>query len=172
MTPKWKEKLTALFQGKGRHWLVAVGLVGIALLALPELLPRRDTTTDTTAVALSNEAVEQALEQRVAALISGVDGVGSCQVMVTLERGAQMVYAADTATSSAAESYSGEEHILTVDTDTGPVGLPVTRLQPAVKGVAVVCQGGGDPAVCQQVIDLVATAFHISDRRVCVAKQK
>lgn len=172
MTPTWKEKLTALWQKDGRRLLVAVGIAGIALLALPELLPRRETATEQATVTVTEEAVEQALEQRITALISQVEGVGDCRVMVTLERGAQTVYAADTTTSSAADSGSATESILTVDTDTGPVGLPVTRLQPAVKGVAVVCQGGGDPAVCQRVTDLVATAFHISDRRVCVAKQK
>lgn len=168
---RWKEKLTTFFQGDGRRFLVVLGLVGILLLALPELLPGRATASETTAT-VTAEAVELALEQRITALISQVEGVGTCRVMVTLERGEQVMYAADITTQSDDASSSREESVLVVDTDAGPVGLPVTRLQPAVKGVAVVCQGGDDPMVSKQVIDLVSTAFHISDRRVCVAKQK
>ena len=64
------------------------------------------------------------------------------------------------------------ESYLTVDTDTGPVGLLLTHVQPTVKGVAVVCDGGGNAAVQQRVIQVVSTAFHISERRVCVVKQE
>ena len=59
-----------------------------------------------------------------------------------------------------------------MDTDTGPVGLLITRIQPTVKGVAVVCDGGGNAAVQQRVMQVVTTAFHISERRVCVVKAK
>ena len=80
---------------------------------------------------------------------------------------AQAVYAANTVTSAD----TATENYLTVDTETGPVGLLLTRIQPTVKGVAVVCDGGDDPTVCARVTQVVATAFHISDRRVCVVKQ-
>ena len=95
------------------------------------------------------------------------------RVMVTLESGTRTVYAADTASSAGADgSASYSEHYLTVDTDSGPVGLLLTRIQPTVKGVAVVCDGGGDAAVQQRVVQVVSTAFHISERRVCVVKQE
>ncbi len=167
---KGSEKLAAWWASdKWRRILLVLGIAGILLLALPELLPRREKAADTTsAVSLTADQVEVALERRIVTLVEDVAGVGRCQVMVTLERSAQQVYAAHTVTGDS----TTEETLLTVDTDGGPVGLPVTTLQPAVKGVAVVCEGGGDEAVCRQVTDLVSTVFHISDRRVCVAKLK
>ena len=117
--------------------------------------------------------MEQALEQRIAALLRQVEGVGACRVMVTLESGRQAVYAADTVSAVEADgSTSFSEQYLTVDTDTGPAGLLLTHLQPTVKGVAVVCDGGGTPAIQKRVIQVVSTAFHISERRVCVVKQE
>lgn len=179
MIGKWSTMLKACFAAAGRRrLLVAVGVLGIALLALSELLPRREpVSSDGAAPVVTARAVEQALEERITTLLSAVEGVGACQVMVTLENTAQAVYAANTATQTVTgtdggNSLSSEETLLMVETDTGPVGLPVTELQPAVKGVAVVCRGGDDPAVCQRVVDLVTTAFHISDRRVCVVKQQ
>ncbi len=153
----WLKKLT------DRRLLVAAGLLGIALLALPELIPRR-TAAEATTPAVTATAIEQALEQRVSDLLAQVAGVGSCRVMVTLERGEQTLYATDTAGT--------DSTVVFVDTADGPVGLPLATLTPAVKGVAVVCDGGGDETVRQQVTQLIATAFHISDRRVCVAQLK
>ena len=89
--------------------------------------------------------------------------------MVTLESGEQAVYAADTVRDSGG---TASENYLMVDTADGPAGLLITRLQPTVKGVAVVCDGGGNDAVRQRVIQVVSTAFHISERRVCVVQQE
>lgn len=168
----WLKRWQTLSRDKVMRLLLVLGLAGILLIALSELRPARQEEPDTT-VTLTEAQVEQALERRITTLLRQVEGVGACRVMVTLENGTQAVYAADTVSSTDADgSASLSEHYLTVDTDSGPAGLLLTRIQPTVKGVAVVCEGGGDAAVCQRVIQVVATAFHISERRVCVVKQE
>ena len=155
--------------------LMIVGAVGILLIALSEWLPHRssrEVADSSTASAVSATQVESALEKRIGALIGQVEGVGDCRVMVTLESGSRFVYAADRTYSSQSDDGSGSERTLIVETDTGPVGLLVTEIQPSVKGVAIVCDGGGDPTVCRQVTGLVCAAFNISSGRVCVAKQQ
>ena len=160
----WWKRLTAA-DGRGRiRLLVAVGVIGIGLIALSEWLPSSGGKTASPTVSVTATDAELALEQRLTGLLTAVDGVGECRVLVTLERDAQTVYAANRVTG---KDTAGET-VLTVDTDSGPVGLPLTTLLPTVKGVAVVCAGGDDPAVCHRVIQTVATAFHISERRVCV----
>ncbi len=176
------EKMKAVFgrflaqnKDKKLRLLVVLGLAGILLIALSEWLPRRVEQThgeQPTGAAVSVAQVEAALEERIATLIRQVDGVGDCHVMVTLESGSRLVYAADRTYSIAAENDSGSEKILLIETDGGPAGLLVTEIQPSVKGVAIVCDGGGDPAVCRQVTGLVSAAFNISSGRICVAKQK
>ena len=148
--------------------LLWLGVAGILLIAVSEWLPRRQTTV-TTSATLTGAQVEQALEQRITALLRQVEGVGACRVMVTLESGEQAVYAADTVRDSGG---TASENYLMVDTADGPAGLLITRLQPTVKGVAVVCDGGSNDAVRQRVIQVVSTAFHISERRVCVVQQE
>ena len=150
--------------------LLWLGAAGILLIGVSEWFPSA-AQEDTASVTLTEAQVEEALEQRITALLRQVEGVGACRVMVTLESGAQTVYAADTTSSESADgSVSYSDHYLTVDTDGGPVGLLITRIQPTVKGVAVVCAGGGNAAVQERVIQVVTTAFHISERRVCVVK--
>ncbi len=173
------EQLKAIFRSFFAHnkdkkirVLMVVGLVGIVLIALSEWLPRRsarEAEDATTASAVTAAQVESALEERITALIRQVEGVGNCRVMVTLESGSRFVYAADRTYSG---QDNGSEKTLIVETDVGPVGLLVTEIQPSVKGVAIVCDGGGDPTVCRQVTGLVCAAFNISSGRVCVAKQQ
>ena len=149
------------------RWLVLVGVVGMLLIALSECR-LSDTTEVNDAVVVTVAQVEQALEQRITSLLDTVEGVGHCQVMVTLESEEQAVYAADTTQSDTGSSSA----YLTVNTDGGPVGLLLTRIQPTVRGVVVVCRGAKDPAVCTRVQEVITTAFHISERRVCVVPQK
>ncbi len=178
MMKKLGESLTGLFQGKGKKWLIWLGVAGIALLGLSEWLPSARRQPETaSAAAVTPGQIEQALEQRLTALLEQVEGVGTCRVMVTLESDVQAVYAADSSTSAAtaadgAASQAATETFLTVQTDTGPVGLRLTEIQPTVRGVAVACDGGDDPAVREQVAGLVTTALHLSSRRVYVVKQK
>lgn len=159
---------------KKRRLLVFLGLLGILLIALSEWLPRDSAGQDakTTTQTLSVSEVETALEERIASLIGQVQGVGECRVMVTLESGSRFVYAAEQGYSEGTDTYTANEKTLFVDTENGPVGLLITEVQPTVKGVAVVCDGGDDPTVREQVIGLVSAAFNISSGRICVAKQK
>lgn len=171
MKQMWQRWSAWLGKGRGTRWLIALGVVGMILIALTEWLPDREPSSN--AVTATEAQLEQALERRITSLLRQVEGVGNCRVMVTLDSGPQVVYAADQTASMAADgSSSSSESYLTVDTDRGPVGLPLTTVSPTIRGVAVVCDGGGDDAVCQRVVQVVATAFHISERRVCVVKQK
>ena len=164
---KLRERMGAL-SDKTVRILLGIGLAGILIIALTECLPGQRTEESVDVPGATAAQVEAALEQRIANLLCAVSGVGDCRVMVTLESDARAVYAAD---STITENTTAENY-LTVDTDDGPVGLRLTTLQPTVKGVVVTCDGGGDPAVRERVSDVVATAFHISRRRVCVVNQQ
>ena len=169
----WLKRWQSWSRDKVVRYLLWIGLAGILLIALSEVLPRKKGTDTSASAMVSGDQVEAALEERITALLRQVEGVGSCRVMVTLESGSRAVYAADTVSATGADgSASLSESYLKVDTATGPVGLLLTHVQPTVKGVAVVCDGGGNPAVQQRVIQVVSTAFHISERRVCVVKQE
>ena len=169
----WLKRWQSWSKDKVVRYLLWIGLAGIVLIALSEIFPREKDTDTAASVTVSGDQVEAALEQRITALLRQVEGVGSCRVMVTLESGSRAVYAADTVSATGADgSVSLSENYLKVETGTGPVGLLLTHVQPTVKGVAVVCDGGGNPAVQQRVIQVVSTAFHISERRVCVVKQE
>lgn len=167
MWQNFRERMGALSDNKVRI-LLGVDLVGILLIALTECLPTDDSRQASDSLTVTATQVESALEQRITDLLTSVEGVGDCRVMVTLESDARAVYAADRSVTDSVTT----ENYLTVDTDSGPVGLLLTTVQPTVKGVVVACGGGTDPSVRERVTQVVATAFHISERRVCVVKQQ
>lgn len=171
----WWQNVTRRLTGGGDktlRLLVGVGIAGMLLLAVSEWIPHRRSVEGSAAVTVTARQVEQALEQRITDLLSTVAGVGRCRVLVTLESEERAVYAADTTDTTTEGGGSSSSAYLTVDTQTGPVGLLLTRIQPTVRGVVVVCAGGENPAVCARVQAVITTAFHISERRVCVVPQK
>lgn len=66
------------------------------------------------------------------------------------------------------ESYKSE-HII-VDAADGKQPLVETHIEPEVKGVAVVCEGGDDITVIKRITDLVSVVLGLSTNRICVTK--
>lgn len=142
----WKRtagRLYAFVRGPG-GWKVIVwaGLIGMAFIFLSNFWSPSGTDTVKPAEEWDAAAYTAALEERLAAMLVQIEGVGDCRVMITLENARQYVY-----------------------TDRHEV---VTEIQPTVKGVMVVCAGAEDEAVAERVQTAVQTVLHITARRVCV----
>ena len=115
-------------------------------------------------------------------MVGNIDGAGQNRVMVTLENGVQYVYATEQKTGSNRVEDTGdssnrlsqqddsEESVIVVDAEDGRKGLLVTELEPIVKGVVVVCEGGDQEDVQQRVSQAVTTALNITSKRVYVTK--
>lgn len=161
--------------GKGRNLIIAAGIVGILLILLAEYWPKQTAASSAKTTA---EAFVAQTESKLAEVIGNIEGAGECRIMVTLENGVEYVYASQEKintdrvedTSKLSQRDDKEKSIIVVDTQDGRQGLLVTEIQPTVKGVVVVCQGGDQPLVQQRVIDAVTTALNIASTRVCVTK--
>lgn len=168
---QWPERLRGLWQNERQRMnlLIFTGAMGMLLLCASAWLP--DSGQETVSASLestTDAAYEQRLEQRLSALISELSGAGDTAVMVTLETGQTTRYAADSRTESdsgvsAVSSAQETEHIFS---GTQPVVESVAP--PQVRGVAVLCQGGGDPAVQRRVTELVCALTGVGANRVTV----
>lgn len=173
-------KITTFLQSdKGRRWLIVIGAIGVLLLALPEILPSKGAQV---MVETSAEEFVQKTEERLGGILGSIEGAGKCQIMITLENGVEYVYATEQKTNTDRQENSddtsnkvvqrddSEETVILVDTENGRKGLLVTEIQPTVKGVVVVCEGGDREEVRERVIQAVTVALNISSKRVCVTK--
>ena len=168
-------------KGKG-NWLWVIGLVGILLIGFSSAIDNdaKDTPNATLSGEESTTVYAQALESRLENMVSAISGVGKCRVMVTMEQGTEYIYAtqekntvdasqtSENSRFSTGSRSSDEETYIMVSTDEGQQPVLITALSPKVKGVVVVCQGGEDSVVCQNVRTALATLLNISSNRICV----
>lgn len=182
------KKLFEKSDGKDKYTkiIIFLGLAGILLIFLSGLFkgePQKATETKKAPVITADQYAEQ-LQQNLSQIVSSIQGAGSSKILVTMEKNTEYVYAMqekrntqtqeDNTNSSTVKKQDTDNtetsYILVKDSDGSQKALPVTEVQPTVKGVVVVCQGGDNPEVQQNVINAVTTALNISSKRVCVIK--
>lgn len=115
------------------------------------------------------EACQRQLEQDLVRVVKAVTGEDSPQVMITMENAGRSVYAQDSSQSS---GESGQEsrsaHVILEDGGGAQHGLALAELQPEVKGVVIVSQRAGDPALREKLVNAARTALGVPSSRVCV----
>ena len=169
--------------GMGQKLILAAGLIGMALILLSQFWPeQKPTAAKNEQKTITTEEYITQTETKLGTLVGGIAGAGECKVMVTLENGVEYVYASENKVNTNREEDSGtnssklsqkddsEQNIIIVDTENGKEGLLVTEIQPTVRGVVVVCEGGDKEDVRQRITQAVTTALNISSMRVCVVK--
>ena len=142
----------------------AVGVLAMLLILISELFPQADKTVSS-GQEQSALAYQTQLEQRLEKLISQMSGAGKTTVMVTLETGEEAVYALDT---QSGDLQSQNTHVLLDD------GSALTEpvCQPQIRGVAVLCDGGGDVRVAARITELLTSLLDLPSNRICVEQRK
>ena len=131
----------------------------------------------------SSADYEEQLEQRLANALSSMDGVGKVQVMITFRDSGEAVVEKDTSYSSqeqTAESAEGEvtENSQTESSETtvyssdSDDGAPFVSKQnlPAIEGVLVVAEGGGNQAVAANICEAVEALFGLEAHKIKVVE--
>lgn len=165
---KLPERLKSLWNDERRRvdLLVAMGTAGLALLALSSFFPQETQETAPSAEASPADAgYTVQLEERLEALISQVDGAGRTRVMVTAAAGEETIYATDISEEGGGRQ---EQHVLLGSG--GSSALVETTKPPQLLGVAVVCEGGGDPAVQLTITQLVQALTDVGASHITVTK--
>ena len=84
-------------------------------------------------------------EEQLLDIVTHISGVGEAKIFLTMDN-------------------SGENKYLK-NTDTKTVSI-----EPTVRGVVIVCDGGDDPLVASRVLDAVTKALDIRSDKVCITK--
>ncbi len=162
--------------------ICAVGVVGIVLLLLSEVMPdieEKNENYESESQSQTELSYAEEIEDRLTQIISSIDGAGKTKVMVTLENGAEQVYAKNekndadnsTDTDGLQNKFSYEKEYVLIESDrNGKNGLVIKLIQPKIRGVAVVCEGGGSDVIRQEISQTVTAVLDISASRVYVTK--
>ena len=159
--------------------LCAVGVLGVVLLIISEFIPtgeKKAEKKESVTAAQSQETYAEDIEKRLTEIVSSIDGAGKTRVMVTLESGAEQVYARNEkintsgGTALEKENFSDEKEYVLIETDGNEGGMIIKLIQPKIRGVAVVCEGGGSDAVRQEITQAITAVLDISASRVYITK--
>lgn len=180
---KWMDRLAGLTgklnKKKRTDLVVLLGVCGVLLLALPELLPQnQQKSTQTMAQSQTdNSTYELQLEERLTSLLSQMEGVGRVQVMLTLETGETSVYAqTERTTASSNKTTEGqqtsqesfENDYVIVDGSDGEQALVNRTELPQIRGVVILCDGGEDASISRRVTEAASVLLGVSTNRICV----
>ena len=158
----------AALKKKGLLLALAGAVAGALLIAVP------GTKTESAAPENARPSAEEycaMLQQKAENLITGLDGVKKCKVVVTLSEGYTYIYASDQHVSeeSASDKYSKKTDKNVVFSASGNDKSPpvVCESMPKVAGVAVVCPGA-DYNTKYRVIELLSALFDVKSNRISV----
>ena len=149
-----KDKFMKLPQNVKLGVFISLVLLGVLLLIF-------GGGTKTSSGDLDSEEIakyKKELEGEITELCRGVRGVGDVRVAVSLSGGFEYVYATDKNGKVVA---AGSES-----------GIVIKKKLPEILGIGIVCTGGGDSTVKNQLISLVSAAYGIGTNRIFVAEAK
>lgn len=190
----WKKKLT-------KENMAILALLGILLMVIALPVKKTENARDETGLSDTGSdmmktsetekndgdgSYTQEVENRLEALLSSMDGVGEVKVMVTLSSSMEQVvekdvpYSMDTTkeTDSAGGSRdvvnSKQEETTVYVTDQAGNKTPYISktLEPAIEGVTVVAQGGGNAVVQKNITDVIQALFGVEAHKIKVVKMK
>lgn len=153
--------------------IVAIGLIGIILIFASDIFSKNNTSDHSlpSQSADYNDYVEN-LEKKLENIISSIDGVGECKVMIILENTNESVYATDNERKTDAQGENTQDKYVIYNSDNGETPVLIKEYFPTVQGVSIVCSGGNNIEVKEKIINTVTALFNIAANRVSVSKIK
>ena len=172
-----KEKISQLIERVKNDRKLAIilltALAGIILIVISCVLdseenPEEGNVQETTG--FSESVYTTQLEDRLKEMISLINGAGRTKVIVTLECDYETVYARDGSLSKDDNSTDEDSEYIIIDSEETQSGLLLKTVTPKVRGVAVVCEGGDNPYVTNDVTQMLSAVLDIGVNRISVAK--
>lgn len=114
---------------------------------------------------LDPAAYASAVEERVEELCNRIDGVSSTYAVVTLKGGYKAIYASDLQSGSS----NSKNQTVIIGSGSGEQGLLIGYENPEIAGIGIVCSGGEDYVVKQNIISVISSAFDIPSNKIFVA---
>lgn len=149
--------------------IILLMLVGVALLILPE------TSNSAAKVITDQERLEKYasdLENKIATLCSKVRGVSNVSVTVYFDTGFETVYAYNEESKATSSGVNSEKKYVTIGSGNSESMVCVLEKMPSICGVAIVCRGGGNALVANELINLISSAFGVPKNKIHVTEGK
>ena len=142
---KFKNISELLSSDKIRTVLIITGLVAVFIIFITSFGGDKDEKKLNTVSELDAKKYCEYLSSDLVDMIENIEGAGRAKVLLTLENSYEYVYLDDDETLS-------------------------KIIEPKIRGVAVLCEGGDDPAVKEKVSLVLTTVLKLSISDISVSK--
>ena len=155
-------------------FVLLIVLVGAALLLWPEGQTGAVLKEKVTVAEASGEAFDlEAMERKISAALSQIEGAGNATVLLTVKNSPRNVLAEDK--NASAQEGSSKKAVETVVISTGagsqsPVLLE--QVYPEFQGALVICDGGDEINVRLSVMEAVSALTGLGADKICICKGK
>lgn len=175
MKDKFKNAVSKIFPDSDKRAfaiiaaaIILIGLVSFAFRDSGSSADKSAQSTDTSDIAA---LTEKAIEEKIKAMVESIDGAGNAGVSVSLESTGTIHYAQDINEKTENASISKDsEYIYTEGTNGSPDGLVIRVDGPVIRGVAVVCDGGGSAVIRSEIKSMISSLYAIGSDRIYVGK--
>ncbi len=164
--------VASLKNDRKKLMILIVALIGIILIVISSGADEGAADEETTEAQtrFSESEYTANLEKRLEETVASLYGAGRASVMVTLECDYETVYARDGSYSQDEASSDEKNEYIIIDSSQHEDGLVLKTVTPRVRGVAVLCEGGNDPYVREQVSEMISALLDIGSNRISVSK--
>ena len=152
-----------LSRKKNITFIYIIVIIGVVLISFPSVPERKEAAADETVsgkTAVNGKEIEK--------ILSEICGVGKCKVLITYKNSGEYVTAKDI------QKRNGETDEKNLVTGSGRDEKPfiIKEIMPEIRGVVVVCSGGGNTKVKKDVAAAVCALTGIPESRVKVFKNQ
>ena len=158
--------LEKLRKDKKTIFIIMIGFLGMVLILFsPNDSEKKKVVDQVETVNYNSDNIQDEVE----AMIESIKGAGKTKVYITYESDSEHVYAMNIdEKSDGSDLHYKSEYIITDDEN----GLILKVIYPKVRGVAVICEGGGDPLVKEKIYSVISALFDISTNKISVTDMK
>ncbi|MBQ3693068.1 MAG: hypothetical protein II931_07130 [Clostridia bacterium] len=170
---------------KKRAAIVTLGIVGIILIFLSDFIHTESRNTEEAVTSesepLTVESYRKQLEEELTRIVSAIDGAGEVEILITMDSTVEDVYileknvseksagsSDDTAHDSENEYKEENEYVIIKSKDGSEQTVLQKQVMPKIRGVLVVCDGGGNSVTREKITQAVASVLNISSGKVYV----
>ncbi len=153
---------------KGLALIILIVFVAVILLLWPSKSESVSIKDDQSRL----EDYEQKIEGKLKSLCTKVRGASNVEVSVYFESGFELVYAHNEESKATSNGVDFEKKYIIVGSGDDEKMICLYEKMPSISGVAIVCKGGGNPTVANDIISLVSSALGVAKNKIYVAEGK
>lgn len=180
-----KNFLQNLSSDKKRNIIVIMGIAGIVLIFASNFIHTEKSEPEETisqqSEQLTVESYRKQLEAELEEIVSAIDGVGHVEILITMDSTIEDVYILEknvdeksrlgnneSSADSESEYKEENEYVIIKTKDGSEQAVLQKQVMPKIRGVLVVCDGGGNTVTREKITNAVASVLNISSGKVYV----